>query len=57
MKNGVDLKQLKSWIIKNYGKKCKTFDPCCSCCIMWRIYGIIVNNYKDLKKMLRILEL
>lgn len=55
MKNGVDLKQLKAWIIENYGKKCKRFhgkkckdfNPFCPCCVAWRIY-------EDLKEMLEL---
>ena len=35
---GVDIKKLKRWITKNYGKKCKIFNPCCPCCIMWRLF-------------------
>ena len=42
---GVDMKKLKGWIEKNYGKKCKIFNPFCIACTTWRIY-------EDLKEML-----
>ena len=40
-KTGVDLKQLKKWIEKNYGTKCKKFAFMCPCCEAWRIYQLL----------------
>jgi hypothetical protein len=47
MKTGIDLKQLKQYLEKNYGKKCRTYSFGCITCQVWRAY-------EDLEELLEI---
>lgn len=33
-----NLREIKKFMAKNYGKKCKQYNPFCSICIMWHSY-------------------
>jgi hypothetical protein len=33
--------ELEKIIVKNFGKKCKDYNPFCNCCIMWQAYDTI----------------
>jgi len=41
MKQPTILKQLKTWIIKHYGKRCKQSAPLCVVCEVWRAYDLL----------------
>lgn len=45
-KSGVDLKQLKHWLSKHVGTKCKYYAIGCINCQAWRMY-------EDLKQLLK----
>lgn len=36
-----NLNELKKFIAKNFGKRCKDYDPFCTVCIMWHAYDTI----------------
>jgi len=35
------LHELKTFIAKNYGKRCRDYNPFCANCIMWHAYDTI----------------
>ncbi|MBT4191824.1 MAG: hypothetical protein HOE11_00800 [Candidatus Diapherotrites archaeon] len=39
------IKKLKKQIEKEYGKKCKDFDPFCANCIMWKAFETINEGF------------
>lgn len=38
IKSGIDLKQFRKYLIKYYGKKCKSYAIGCFTCQVWRVY-------------------
>lgn len=44
------LEELKNEIKKNYGKKCKDYNPFCAGCIMWGAYDTIKEGINLCKK-------
>jgi hypothetical protein len=40
------IKKLKKQIEKEYGKKCKDFNPFCANCIMWKAFGTIQEGFE-----------
>lgn len=36
-----NLLELKKFIIKNYGKRCKEYNPFCTACIIWHAFDTI----------------
>jgi len=39
-------KQLKSWIEKFYGKRCKEYVKSCACCEAWKCYDRLMEVYE-----------
>lgn len=35
------VQDLKHWVAKNYGKRCKDYNPFCTVCIMWDAFDTI----------------
>lgn len=40
-----ELKNLKKYILKHYGKRCKEYAPLCAVCEVWRAYDLFVWIY------------
>jgi len=49
MKTGVDLKQFKKWVAKDWGKRCGDYAFGCYVCAAWRVFD-------DLKALIDISE-
>ena len=47
VKSGVDFKQLKKFLLKYYGKKCKEYAVGCIVCSVWRVYEDLEKIIKD----------
>ena len=41
----INLKELKKWLEKNFGKRCRPFAKNCPCCEAWKLYDNIENFY------------
>jgi len=48
-------KELKKWIIKNYGIRCEFLDMGCACCRVWLSYDTLFS-YDDVKENYRIVK-
>ena len=44
------INDLKQHIARNFGKKCKEYNPFCANCIMWHAYETIKEGAKPLRK-------
>ena len=41
----INLKELKKWLEKNFGNRCRPFAKNCPCCEAWKLYDNIENFY------------
>ena len=46
---GIDLKQFRKYLLKNYGKKCECFAIGCANCQVWLVY----EQLKDIIKIIK----
>lgn len=37
----INMKELKKWLIENYGNKCKDYSDCCPICHAWKVYKML----------------
>ncbi len=35
------IRELRRFVTKNYGKRCKTYNPFCAACVMWHAFDTI----------------
>ncbi len=47
LKDIIDFKRLEKWIVKNVGKRCKTYAAGCYCCDIWHGYDILRSLLDD----------